>query len=63
VNRGEAETFAAFYRHHQRAVLTHLRAQVRPPEVVAELAAETFAAALRDAPRRGASGRSSGAPG
>jgi DNA-directed RNA polymerase specialized sigma24 family protein len=43
----EAETFAAFYRHHEHALIRYVQRTVRSPEVTAELAAETFALALR----------------
>src|SRR4051812_31738975 len=46
----EAATFAAFYRHHEHALIRHLQRTVRSPAVTAELAAETFALALREAP-------------
>src|SRR4051812_14378061 len=45
----EAATFAAFYRHHEHALIRHLQRTVRSPAVTAELAAETFALALREA--------------
>src|SRR3954452_20941058 len=46
----EAATFAAFYRHHEHALIRHLQRTVRSPAVTAELAAETFALALREGP-------------
>jgi RNA polymerase sigma factor (sigma-70 family) len=42
----DADAFAAFYRRHVRAVVAWFRVRVRDAELAADLAAETFAAAL-----------------
>ncbi len=42
----DPETFAAFYRAHERLVLGFLMRRMGEPELAADLAAETFAAAL-----------------
>jgi RNA polymerase sigma-70 factor (ECF subfamily) len=44
--RGDPSSFAVFYRRHLDAVVRFHRARVREPELAADLAAETFAAAL-----------------
>ena len=44
--RREPEAFGAFYRRHEEAVLRFFMHRVRDPELAADLAAETFAAAL-----------------
>lgn len=53
--RRDPEAFGAFYRRHERPVLAYFRRRVDQPELAADLAAETFAAALIAAPtfRRG----------
>ncbi|HET6448002.1 MAG TPA: RNA polymerase sigma factor [Conexibacter sp.] len=43
----DADAFAAFYCRHVDAVLAYFAVRTRRPEVAADLAAETFAAALR----------------
>jgi RNA polymerase sigma factor (sigma-70 family) len=40
------EAFAVFYRRHERVVLAYLMRRTGDPELAADLAAETFAAAL-----------------
>jgi RNA polymerase sigma factor (sigma-70 family) len=45
-SRRDPTAFAAFYRRHLDAVVRFHRARVREPELAADLAAETFAAAL-----------------
>jgi RNA polymerase sigma factor (sigma-70 family) len=47
----DPEAFGAFYRRHEDAVLRYMVARVRDGELAADLAAETFAAALLSAPR------------
>jgi RNA polymerase sigma factor (sigma-70 family) len=42
----DGEAFAAFYRRHEERVLAFFLARAGDPEVAADLAAETFAAAL-----------------
>lgn len=42
----DPEAFGAFYRRHERPVLAYFRRRVDQPELAADLAAETFAAAL-----------------
>lgn len=42
----DPEAFGVFYRRHERPVLAYFRRRVGQPEVAADLAAETFAAAL-----------------
>jgi RNA polymerase sigma-70 factor (ECF subfamily) len=44
--RRDPAAFAAFYRRHLDSVVRFFRARVREPELAADLAAETFAAAL-----------------
>lgn len=44
--RGDAESFAAFYRLFERQVLAFFLRATRRPELAADLAAETFARAL-----------------
>jgi RNA polymerase sigma-70 factor (ECF subfamily) len=44
--RSQPEAFAAFYRRHERPVLAYFLARAGDAEVAADLAAETFAAAL-----------------
>ena len=44
--RSEPEAFGAFYRRHVDWVLAYLARRVDDPEVVADLAAESFSAAL-----------------
>lgn len=55
--RGDREAFAVFYRRHLGLVVAFFRARVGEPELAADLAAETFAAALlssgRYRPERG----------
>jgi RNA polymerase sigma-70 factor (ECF subfamily) len=51
--RREPEAFAALYRRYERPVLGYLMRRVRAPEVAADLAAETFAAALEGLRRPG----------
>jgi RNA polymerase sigma factor (sigma-70 family) len=46
----DAEAFAAFYRRHLRSVLAYLVHRTGRPELAADLAAETFAAALQSLP-------------
>ena len=48
---GEPDAFAVFYRRHEDAILRYMVARVRDGELAADLAAETFAAALISAPR------------
>ena len=43
--------FGAFYERHERLVLVYLLRRTRDPELAADLAAETFAAALEGAGR------------
>src|SRR5664279_1913510 len=47
----EGQAYAAFYRRHERLVLRYLFARTRDPELVADLAAETFASVLEVADR------------
>jgi RNA polymerase sigma-70 factor (ECF subfamily) len=47
----EPEAFGEFYRRHEDAVLGFLLRRVRDPELAIDLAAETFAAALRSVRR------------
>lgn len=47
----DPEAFAAFYRRHLRSVLAYLVHRTGRPELAADLAAETFAAALQALPR------------
>ena len=47
----DPEAFAVFYRRHLRHVLAFLLHRTRRPELAADLAAETFAAALEALPR------------
>lgn len=47
----EPKAFAAFYRRHERLVLRYLMSRCRDAELTADLAAETFAAALESADR------------
>jgi RNA polymerase sigma-70 factor (ECF subfamily) len=49
--RGEPEAFARFYRRHVGPLLGYFLRRTRDPEVAADLAAETFAAALDGAHR------------
>jgi RNA polymerase sigma factor (sigma-70 family) len=44
--RDEPDAFAVFYRRRLEAVVGYFSVRVRSPELVADLAAETFAAAL-----------------
>ncbi|WP_035127770.1 RNA polymerase sigma factor [Conexibacter woesei] len=44
--RADPEAFAALYRRYERPVLGYLVRRTRRPELAADLAAETFAAAL-----------------
>lgn len=44
---GDPEAFGAFYRRYVDAVLAYFVVRTRQPDVAADLAAETFAAALR----------------
>jgi RNA polymerase sigma-70 factor (ECF subfamily) len=46
----DAEAFAVFYRRHLRAVLGYLVHRTGRPDLAADLAAETFAAALQSLP-------------
>jgi RNA polymerase sigma factor (sigma-70 family) len=46
----DAEAFAVFYRRHLRSVLAYLIRRTGRPELAADLAAETFAAALQSLP-------------
>ncbi|HEV3002231.1 MAG TPA: RNA polymerase sigma factor [Solirubrobacteraceae bacterium] len=48
---GDAEAFAAFYRRHLRSVLAYLVHRTGRRDLAADLAAETFAAALQSLPR------------
>jgi RNA polymerase sigma factor (sigma-70 family) len=43
---GDAQAFGTFYRRHRAVVLAFLGRRGRDPEIVADLLAETFAAAL-----------------
>ncbi|HET6505681.1 MAG TPA: sigma-70 family RNA polymerase sigma factor [Baekduia sp.] len=54
--RDQPEAFAALYRRYERPVLGYLLRRTRAPEAAADLAAETFAAAL-EALRRDAGPR------
>lgn len=56
----EPEAFGAFYRRHLRAVLGFLVHRTRRPDLAADLAAETFAAALESLPRYRPSGSARG---
>jgi len=47
----EPQAFDAFYRRHEAAVLGYFMRRTRDPELTADLAAETFAAALVGAGR------------
>ncbi|HEV2815040.1 MAG TPA: sigma-70 family RNA polymerase sigma factor [Solirubrobacteraceae bacterium] len=47
----DAEAFAAFYRRHLRPVLAYLLHRTGRRDLAADLAAETFAAALQSLPR------------
>src|SRR5262245_53031859 len=47
----DPEAFAALYRRHAHAVAAWLLRRTRSPELAADLTAETFAAALRQARR------------
>jgi RNA polymerase sigma-70 factor (ECF subfamily) len=58
--RTTPEAFAALYRRYERPVLGYLLRRTRAPELAADLAAETFAAALEQL-RRGAGPREDGA--
>jgi RNA polymerase sigma factor (sigma-70 family) len=49
--RREPDAFAAFYARHERLTLAFFIGQVGDSEVAADLAAETFAAALSSLPR------------
>jgi RNA polymerase sigma-70 factor, ECF subfamily len=49
--RSDASAFAVFYDRYERAVVGYLARRVRDPEVVADLTAEVFAAALQAASR------------
>jgi RNA polymerase sigma-70 factor (ECF subfamily) len=53
--RSEPAAFAAFYDRYEAAVAGYLIRRVRDPELVADLTAEVFAAALHAAPRYRAS--------
>lgn len=44
--RRQPEAFGAFYRRHEEGVVRFFMREVRDPELAADLAAETFAAAL-----------------
>jgi RNA polymerase sigma factor (sigma-70 family) len=48
---GRPEAFGVFYRRHEAAVLGFFQRRVRDPELAADLAAETFAAALTSSRR------------
>ncbi|ADB51832.1 RNA polymerase, sigma-24 subunit, ECF subfamily [Conexibacter woesei DSM 14684] len=48
---GDADAFAAFYRRHLAVVVGYMVRRTGNPEVAADLAAETFAAALLACPR------------
>jgi RNA polymerase sigma-70 factor (ECF subfamily) len=49
--RRDPDAFGAFYRRHERAVFAYFMRRLRDPELSADLAAETFAAALMGAAR------------
>lgn len=49
--RSDPAAFGAFYDRYERAVVGYLARRVRDPELVADLTAEVFAAALCAAPR------------
>ena len=53
--RSDADAFAVFYDRYEAAIVGYLARRVRDPELVADLTAEMFAAALRAAPRYRAS--------
>lgn len=44
--RRDPEAFAAFYRRHERTIFAYFMRRTGDPEIAADLAAETFAAAL-----------------
>ncbi|MGH2908548.1 MAG: RNA polymerase sigma factor, partial [Solirubrobacteraceae bacterium] len=50
-SRSDATAFAVFYDRYERAVVGYLARRVRDPELVADLTAEVFAAALGAAAR------------
>jgi len=56
--RRDPAAFGTFYERHERLVLGYFMRRTRDPELAADLAAETFAAALIAAPRY----RGGGAP-
>src|SRR5690349_20053927 len=47
----EPDAFGAFYERHERLVLAYFVRRLRDPDLAADLAAETFAAALLSARR------------
>jgi RNA polymerase sigma factor (sigma-70 family) len=49
--RRDPEAFAAFYRRHERTIFAYFMRRVGDAELAADLAAETFAAALTSAGR------------
>jgi RNA polymerase sigma factor (sigma-70 family) len=51
VTRSDGSAFAVFYDRYEAAVVGYFARRVRDPEVVADLTAEVFAAALAAAPR------------
>jgi RNA polymerase sigma factor (sigma-70 family) len=56
----DAEAFAVFYRRHLRSVLAYLIRRTGRRDLAADLAAETFAAALQSIPRYQAEGSAKG---
>ena len=51
----DSDAFAVFYDRYEAAIVGYLARRVRDPELVADLTAEVFAAALQAAPRYRAS--------
>ncbi len=58
--RSQPEAFGVFYRRYERAVLGYFMRRVGEPEIAADLAAETFAAALMSVRRFKAENGSAG---
>lgn len=51
LSKRDPEAFGAFYRRHERLVFGYFVAHAKEVELAADLMAETFAAALKSAPR------------